>query len=263
MRPTRPWLLSVTVLVVGIACASPVDSEPTAVLSDAEDLPEGADDPAAEDEEPTTTFDAPPGAEGVEAVLVDTRLELRTPDGTTLGGYDLADTAGEFVHAAVRPGEHELSTAIALVRVDDADLGVTYQLRYLVVDADGGAELYWFPWRLQVHAELAAVADVAPTPVWSPTGDALAWVEWSPAGTTLRVVGWVDGDGTSDPSDEVASVPLDEVPAGTQLERWESGVPGRLTGSTRTGQEVIITLPGSTASTPGRIRPAGLMPTGT
>lgn len=123
---------------------------------------------------------------------------------------------GDVLHASLRPGEHDSTTVLLLTRSEQR-----YALRYLVADPTGDAELYGFPWRLQVGAELAEVADVPPTPVWSPDGDTVAWLEWDADGTRLRTVGWVDRGPDSNPSDDARTYRVDDVPEGTQLDRWE------------------------------------------
>jgi hypothetical protein len=125
------------------------------------------------------------------------------------------DQHGEVLHASLRPGTHTSTTVLLLTRTGDR-----YELRYLVM-SDGETELYGFPWRLQIDEELTRVSDVAPTPVWSPDGSAVAWLEWDSEGTRLRTVGWIDHGPRSNPSDDARSYRVDEVPVGTQLDRWE------------------------------------------
>jgi hypothetical protein len=145
-----------------------------------------------------------------ELVLVDDERKRHT-----VARLD-AEQHGEVLHASLRPGDHD-STTVLLLAHDEG----RYTLRYLIADADGDSELYGFPWRLQVDEELARVADVAPTPVWSPDGSTVAWLEWDEEGTRLRTVGWIDHGARSNPSDESRSYRVDGVPAGTQLDRWE------------------------------------------
>jgi hypothetical protein len=128
---------------------------------------------------------------------------------------------GRAVHATVRPGGHEIDTVLVLYRVEPPELGPRYELRYLNVTEDGPSDLFWFPWRLQVHAEVAEVLDVPPVPVWSPEGDALAWIEWDARDTLLRVLVWHDDGVSSNPSDTVSTYRLTDVAAGTQLTSWE------------------------------------------
>ncbi len=158
----------------------------------------------------------------------DARLVLR--DGTdrrVLASVDEAD--GTPVHAALRPGDHDEDTVLVLTHVTDtADdpPGGRYELRYLIATGGEVSELYGFPGRLQVAAELPRILDVAPVPVWSPEGDAIAWIEWVEAGTRLRTVGWIDEGETRNPSDETAAYALADVPAGVQLEAWRTGADG-------------------------------------
>ena len=127
---------------------------------------------------------------------------------------------GELEHVALRPGAHEALTVLALTRVEER-----YELRYLVADGERVSDLYWFPWRLQVEERLAPPRDVAPRPVWSPSGGKVAWIEWSDEGTRLRTVGWIDADGANNPADEAGAYQLADVPAGTRLERWDTDGP--------------------------------------
>lgn len=155
---------------------------------------------------------------------------------------------GEPVYATVRPGAHRDQTVLVVTRVEDAD-GVRYELRYIVANADEVSDLYWFPWRLQISHQLAAIADVAPLPVWEPDGEALAWVEWGEAGTQVRTVGWIDDGISNNPSDEVGRYPVPDLPAGVQLERWETDDAGAaiLVGA-REGQRYRVELPTATAA---------------
>lgn len=155
------------------------------------------------------------------------RLVLRDADG---GEVVLAVTDpavdGELLHAALRPGDRERQTVLALARAH-GDGGARYELRYLSVDGDEVTDLYWFPWRLQVAEDLATTLDAPPVPVWAPDGEAVAWLEWGRDGTRLRTVAWHDEAVTSNPSDDAATYRLDEVPAGTRLEAWDLDQDGR------------------------------------
>ncbi|HSK23582.1 MAG TPA: hypothetical protein VK906_10420 [Egicoccus sp.] len=133
---------------------------------------------------------------------------------------------GELLHATLRPGDRERQTVLAVARAQ-GDGGARYELRYLSVDGDEVTDLYWFPWRLQVADDLAATLDRPPVPVWSPDGDAVAWLEWGSEGTRLRTVAWHDEVVTSNPSDDAATYRLEEVPAGTWLEAWDLDQEGR------------------------------------
>jgi hypothetical protein len=171
-----------------------------------------------------------PGARGGGPVVgfAGAELQLTESDGTsrTLAELD-PRRDGEPVHAALRPGDAEGTTVVVLTRTDDGGGGVPrYELRYLVADAAGTSELYWFPWRLQVDDGLTGVLDAAPIPVWAPDGGSLAWVEWDEQGTRLRTVRWRDDGAGSNPSDDAAVYRLAGVPPGTQLAGWEIGSDG-------------------------------------
>jgi hypothetical protein len=203
----RRWgvaALAAAFVVAGCAPSSgPDDGDPTT------SAPAGT---AAQDEADLPSADV----DGQEVVLT-------TEDGARVLAV-VDEREGQPVHATLRPGDED-HTVLVLTRVVEHG-AARYELRYVVTTADEVSELFWFPWRLQVDEDTAATLDVAPTPVWAPDGSALAWVEWSAVGTRLRTVGWVD-DGTSrNPSDETASYPLDEVPAGVQLHTWERAPDG-------------------------------------
>jgi len=199
----RRWLAGVVLAGAAVfalqACATPTDAGPSSTV-------------------------ALPG----EVRIEDGALIWRAPDGEErLVATTNPSTDGELVHAALRPGDRDRHTVLALTRVDGVD-GVRYELRYATIDGEGVTDLYWFPWRLQVDEDLAATLDAPPVPVWAPDGDTLAWLEWGPDGTRLRTIGWRDEDLSSNPSDEVATYAIDEVPAGTQLRSWQvadDGVP--------------------------------------
>ncbi len=158
----------------------------------------------------------------------DDRLVLRDGDDRrVLASVD--EEHGTPVHAALRPGDHDEDTVLVLTHVTDAagdPSGERYELRYLIATGDEVSELYGFPGRLQVAAELPRILDVAPVPVWSPEGDTIAWIEWVDAGTRLRTVGWIDEGQTRNPSDETAAYALADIPAGVQLEAWQVGPDG-------------------------------------
>jgi hypothetical protein len=161
-------------------------------------------------------------ARQLSVIARDGDLALVDGEGVRTPLASLQDPAGQIEHVALRPGEHESVTLVALTSSDDR-----YELRYLVVDADEGpGELYSFPWRMQVDKDLASYADTAPRPVWAPDGSAVAWLEWDEDGTRLRTVGWIDHDRASNPSDELGAYKVHEVPAGAQLERWEDSQDG-------------------------------------
>lgn len=153
-------------------------------------------------------------------VHVDGRDVILVAGGIELVVATLDEEDGEILHASLRPGDHDPATVLALTRVEDAEAGPRYELRYLVATEDGVTDLFWFPARLQVDPEVAEVLDVAPLPVWAPDGSAVAWIEWAGDGTRLRTVGWRDEGTHTNPSDETSAYDLDEVPPGTQLEAW-------------------------------------------
>jgi hypothetical protein len=189
---------------------------------------------------------------------------------------ELPEEDGALVHATVRPGEHDQLTVLALARVeepwpasDDAEItggavedsSTRYELRYLVVD-DEASELFWFPWRLQVDATVAQVLDVPPVPVWAPDGSAVAWVEWSATdGTKLRTVGWIDDGFSQNPSDDASVYRLAEVPAGVQLDHWETDAEGNavMVGA-GDGANWRITVDLETGTLAAGIGPDGLSP---
>lgn len=145
-------------------------------------------------------------------------IVLRTSRGERVL-HTLGDEDGDPVHVSRRPSHHT-DTVLLVTRVIDAGR-VRYELRYLVAADDRVTDLYWFPWRLQIDEDLAQFLDVVPIPVWSPTGDAIAWVEWNGEGTWLRTVGWIDDGISRNPSDEAEVHPLPDIPAGVQLDAWE------------------------------------------
>jgi len=159
---------------------------------------------------------APPSRE----VHVDGRDVILVAGGDEVVVATLDEEDGEILHASLRPGDHDPATVLALTRVEDAEVGARYELRYLVATEDGVTDLFWFPARLQVDPDVAEVLDVAPLPVWAPDGSAVAWIEWAGDGTRLRTVGWRDEGSQTNPSDEASAYSLDGVPPGTQLEAW-------------------------------------------
>jgi hypothetical protein len=163
---------------------------------------------------------------GVPAATIDgDRLLLLDARGTPRAIATVGADEGEFVHAAIRPGDRDRTTVLALTRVPD-DARPRYELRYVVDEPAGATDLYWFPWRLQVDEALADVVDTPPLPVWSPDGATVAWVEWDADGALLRTVEWRDDGVSSNPSDDVAAYRLEGVAPGAQLEAWEVGSDG-------------------------------------
>jgi hypothetical protein len=170
-----------------------------------------------------------PGPEIVRSVVVeDDEVVLREgSDRRILIRFDDAD--GTPVHAALRPGDAHEHTVVVLSRVPgraDDPVAERYELRYLVATDDEVSELQGLPAGQQVAAESPAILDVAPVPVWSPAGDAIAWIEWVEQGTRLRTVGWTDDGGTPNPSDEAAAYALADIPPGVQLEDWRTSAEG-------------------------------------
>lgn len=161
-------------------------------------------------------------------VVEDDELVLREGNARRiLTRFDRAD--GTPVHVALRPDDADEHTVLVLSRVRDRagdPVAERYELRYLVATDDAVSELHGFPAGQQVAAESPAILDVPPVPVWSPAGDAIAWIEWVEQGTRLRTVGWTDEGGTPNPSDETAAYALADVPAGVQLEDWGTGADG-------------------------------------
>ncbi len=147
------------------------------------------------------------------AVVEGDDLALVDADGATIPVATVEDD--ELLTASVRPGGDDPATVLAVTRTTDA-----YELRYAYVEDGRTTDLYGFPYRLQVEL-VRDVADVPPTPVWSPDGSAIAWLEWDEDGTRLRTVGWLVHDAGSNPSDDQARYRLDGVPVGIQLEAWE------------------------------------------
>lgn len=167
---------------------------------------------------------ADPGAITRDVEVSDQDLVLRVGDERrTL--WSLDDAEGTLVHAALRPGVHDEDTVVALTRVAEGR-SERYELRYLVATDDDVTDLFWFPSRLQVAEELPAILDVPPLPVWSPDGHAVAWIEWVDQGTRLRTVGWIDDGETRNPSDDASAYALADVPAGVQLEDWQTDPSG-------------------------------------
>ena len=162
----------------------------------------------------------------LSVVARDGDLVLLDGEGVRTPLASLQDPEERIEHVALRPGERESETVLALISADRR-----YELRYLVVDTDEGpSDLFSLPWRMQVDQDLDADDHVAPWPVWAPDGSAVAWLESDEAGTRLRTVGWADHERANNPSDELAAYAVDEVPANAQLQRWED---------TRTGSTFV------------------------
>jgi hypothetical protein len=205
------------------AASDPAPSPGDDPEDDPSDAGERTDVPEADDD----AAGAPSADDGVDVEIDGDQVVL-------LGGDDERrpvaqldpERHGEVLHASVRPGQHASTTVLLLTRVQQR-----YELRYLVVEDEGPAELYGLPWRLQIEPNLVRFADVAPTPVWAPDGSAVAWLEWDGDGTRLRTVGWIDHGRQSNPSDDAHTYRVDDLPRGTQLERWEDGSHPTLHGS--------------------------------
>jgi hypothetical protein len=193
---------------------------------DPDGVGDGADAPGADDDADGPVGAAPPD-DGVDVEIDGDHVVLTDgDDGRRPVARLEPERHGEVLHASVRPGQHASTTVLLLTRVQQR-----YELRYLVVEDEGPAELYGLPWRLQVDPDLARFADVAPTPVWAPDGSAIAWLEWNGEGTRLRTVGWLDHGRQSNPSDDAHTYRVDDLPLGTQLERWDDGAHPTLHGS--------------------------------
>ena len=194
-------------LVLLAACSGGGDDGRTAPSHVGTDAPQAAREVATDHDEERE----------LSVIARDGNLVLVDGEGSRTLLASLQDPAAHVEHVALRPGERESTTVVALTSIDGR-----YELRYLVVETgEGPGDLYPFPWRMQVDQDMDPDADAAPRPVWAPDGSAVAWLEWDEAGTRLRTVGWVDHDRTSNPSDELAVYAVEQVPAGAQLQRWE------------------------------------------
>ena len=203
MRRTTLLLL----LVLLAACSGGGDERRTASPHAEVEAPQAMPEVVADHDE----------ARQLSVIARDGDLVLVDGEGDRTPLASLDDPAEHIEHVALRPGKHESLTVVAVTSSEDR-----YELRYLVVDADDGpSAFYSFPWRMQVGPDVVSYADAAPRPVWAPDGSAVAWLEWDEDGTRLRTVGWVDHGRTSNPSEELETYMVQEVPAGAQLQRWE------------------------------------------
>lgn len=138
-------------------------------------------------------------------------------NGSTEDALYTLDEEGEstVVALAVRPGSTpDDLTAAVLTQAEGM-----YDLRHFrYVDGETSFEVFADPYRLREPTLDGPV----PTPVWSPDGRHLAWLESSPDGPVLRTIGWDDGPGTGRTADDNADFLLDAAPVDAQpaLEEW-------------------------------------------
>lgn len=197
----------------------PVDETPTEEPDETRE-PEPTDGDTTDpdegvDEEPAAGGDLA----GIDVQPEGQELMLRIGDQTHVIG--LIDPEGESVyrHATIWPGSTRDDLTIVALTTGEG----MYDLRWLSFTDGEESEVRYFPTEYQPNTELAAAADVAPIPVFSPDGRTLAWLEWDAEGAVqLRTVGWDDGPGTGRTADDNAAFGL-ELPAGVQLQSWEAG----------------------------------------
>ena len=191
---------------------TPADETPAPEPTDSETT--------APDDEPDDDAPATGDLEGVDVQPEGQELMLRIGDQTHIIG--LLDPEGEsfYRYATIWPGStRDDLTIVALTQAEGM-----YDLRWLTFTDGQESEVQAFPTHYQPDTELAAAADVAPIPVFSPDGRSLAWLEWNAEGeVTLRTVGWSDGPGTGRTEDDNAAFGMEELPAGVQLQTWEAG----------------------------------------
>lgn len=199
----------------------PTTEPPADETPEPEPEPEPTDDEttapeAPSDEQPATGGDL----EGVDVQPEGQELMLRIGDATHIIG--LLDPEGEsfYRYATIWPGSTRDDLTIVAVTMAEG----MYDLRWLTFTDGEESEVEAFPTQYQPDTEMAAAADVAPIPVFSPDGRSLAWLDWNAEGeVTLRTVGWSEGPGTGRTADDNAAFAMEELPAGVQLQNWEAG----------------------------------------
>lgn len=199
---------------------APVDGTPT---EQPEETPE-PDPTDGDTTEPDDGADEEPAAggdlEGIDVQPEGQELVLRIDGETHVIG--LIDPEGEsfYRHATIWPGSTRDDLTIVALTAGEG----MYDLRWLTFTDGEESEVQYFPTQYQPNTELAAAADVAPIPVFSPDGRSLAWLEWNADGDVqLRTVGWSDGPGTGRTADDNAAFGIDELEPGVQLQSWEAG----------------------------------------
>lgn len=190
--------------------------EPTTDAPDETPAPTETEAPQPDDpaDEPATG-----DLEGVEVQPEGQELVLRIDGQVHVIG--LLDPEGEsfYRYATIHPAStRDDITIVALTQAEGM-----YDLRWLTWSDGEASEVRAFPTQYQPDTGLAAAADVAPIPVFSPDGRSLAWLEWNADGDVqLRTVGWSDGPGTGRTEDDNAAFGVD-LPVGVQLQSWEAG----------------------------------------
>jgi hypothetical protein len=170
-----------------------------------------ADDPTAAPTEPDPADPEGPVVEGAPLpapiVTVSARqLTLHGPAGPQVIAELAVEGESRFISARVRPGSTiEDLTVVALTTAEGM-----WDLR-TIRWVDG--ELTVFEPFPEPHVPGwggSAGEGMSPQgPVWSPSGDHVAWFEFGTGPATMRVVGWDDGPGTGDPATDNASFELD------------------------------------------------------
>lgn len=175
------------------------------------------DRPTTPSDEPTNATDDPTEPAGLpgdvpEGIVTSdgTSIVLRDLDGRIVVDLVSLPAGGEATveWLAVRPG----STRDDLTVIFGASAEGMADLRYVTVRDGGQPEVAYFPDQYQPAPDTpdSAVGQA----VWTPEGDALAWLEQSGGAgqVTLRTIGWADGPGTGDPATDNASFVLAGLP---------------------------------------------------